>query len=66
MFDEVKMSLYWQREDLQPGRDRQGERPGAVYVAAPRTGAAATRLVSSRLRSPAAVELLARNATSNH
>ena len=45
-----------QRPDLQPGRDRQTRRPGALYVAAPRTGAAAVCLVDQRLRSVAAVE----------
>jgi hypothetical protein len=41
--------------DLQPGRDRQTRRPGALYVAAPRTGVAAVCLVGRRLRSVAAV-----------
>jgi len=51
--------------DLQSGRDRQGQRPRALYVAAPRTGEAATCAVGSGLRSVVVVELLAIDATVN-
>jgi len=56
---------YRQCADLQLGRNRQGQRPGALYMAAPRTGKAATCAVGSGLRSVVAVELLARDATVN-
>ncbi len=48
-----------QCKDLQSGRDRQGQRPRALYVAAPSTGAVAARLIGRRVRSVTAVELLA-------
>ena len=54
-----------QRADLQPGRDSQGQRPGALYVAAPPTGAVAACGVGGRLRSATAMELLARDVTVN-
>lgn len=43
----------------------QGQRPGALYVAAPRTGKTAICAVGSRLQSVVAVELLTGNATVN-
>src|SRR5690606_14522196 len=48
-----------QRADLQPDRDRQGQRPGALRLAAPGAGTPAQRTQRRGLRSAAAVELLA-------
>lgn len=62
--EELVVQRYAQRRDgecstLQPGRDRQSQRPRALCVAAPRTGAPATGILGRRLRSPVAVELQA-------
>jgi hypothetical protein len=51
--------------DLQPGRNRKGKWPRALYMAAPRTGTLAASIVNGRLRSLAAEELLTRDATLN-
>nr|WP_269745280.1 transposase [Pseudomonas synxantha] len=68
--EELVVQRYAQRRDgkcstLQPGRDRQSQRPRALCVAAPRTGAPATSILGRRLRSPVAVELQAWTAQIN-
>ena len=50
---------------LQPGRDREGQRPRTQYVAAPRTGMVISCLVGRGLRCAATVELLTGDATVN-
>lgn len=65
LFSDPHQRCNRQRPDLQPGRDRQTQRPRALYVAAPRTRSFAACLIGRRLRSPATVELLAKDALLN-